>query len=1036
MKTAESIGCRSGILRGEGSLGQGPPRRAADGHGKFAWALLLVAALGIGARTRAVPPIEDMRRIEFETDEVTAPEIAVAPDGTHIVFSMLGHLYRLPAGGGTAVQLTHGSSYNTDPSFSPDGRFLAFVSDRDGSDGNLFLLDIAAGAVSQLTREFRVASPAWSPDGRTIAYFYYPRREEYDLEAIPGIGFGPAETKGIRTVPAKGGPPTEIKGPGAFGALFYLADGRLAWTAGGRSRGSGAAEAVFQALSPQGAAHLGTFPGPAGAASARPSGRELYYASGGDLFALSLPEGSRRRIGSLPGGQARPVAAPDGKALYAGGGGKLWRIELDSGNARAVPWRARVAMEIRNQARFRWKPPATQPAPARLILTPRLSPDGSRLVFMAAGALWEQPLSGGDAGRLLADPSFQCDPSFSPDGRRLAFTCDNHGTREVRVFDFETRRCRTLYSVGGSSWPLAASWSPDGRRLVVQQTDGLMGSCRFVGLNFEDGKAEQLGQSGRMWNARPHFSPDGKELYFTGRLEKYAQLYRLPLAQGARPEAVTRLGRHVHDALVSPDGIWVAFRRNTEIWLARMAARPLEDGDFQCLSTEGGLSFAFTPDSSAIVYSSANRVWRHPVPDGKPVEVALRLALPRPVAPPLLVRNARVLQFPKGGFIEAASILIDQGRIRWIGSESGREIPPGTLVLDAQARYAIPGLHDSHVHSVWANQQATEDSFIAYGVTSVRDLGGRLDLARALQDRGDATDLPVPRYFPSGEIFEGLMPMWGDAFLEIATPEEARAYVRRWHALGAECIKVYPSLPWSLQRIVAEEAHRVELPPVGHGLSIDEIVRGITLGFVSLEHTAGPIYDDVIRLMALSGTHWDPTLTVGEKSAIHIQEDPGRFADAKIRTFVPAEALAATLRGPGMFSGRSLEALHAGWKSKLERIRAAHRGGVRLLDGTDALMTGIFFGPSLHWELEYLAEAGLPAAEVLRLATLGAAEAVGAAADLGSLEIGKLADLVLLDADPLADMRNTQRIWRVIKEGRVFDPEKLRPQAPGGSRQP
>jgi imidazolonepropionase-like amidohydrolase len=89
-------------------------------------------------------------------------------------------------------------------------------------------------------------------------------------------------------------------------------------------------------------------------------------------------------------------------------------------------------------------------------------------------------------------------------------------------------------------------------------------------------------------------------------------------------------------------------------------------------------------------------------------------------------------------------------------------------------------------------------------------------------------------------------------------------------------------------------------------------------------------------------------------------------------------------------------------------------------------MTSVFFGPSVHWELQFYHLAGLAPIDVLRMATIDAAEAVGASSDLGSLEVGKLGDVVLLDANPLDDVANTMKIWRVIKGGNVFDPATMR----------
>jgi len=512
-------------------------------------------------------------------------------------------------------------------------------------------------------------------------------------------------------------------------------------------------------------------------------------------------------------------------------------------------------------------------------------------------------------------------------------------------------------------------------------------------------------------------------------VDKVAQLYRAAAQANAKPQALTSLAQHVHEGLVSPDGKWFALRRNSEIWVAPMGGAPVRDDQLKRFSAEGGRSFSFTPDSTGVVYTSLGRVWRQPVGGGTRTEIAVRASLPQYVAPPLLVQHAKVLDLNAGRFGDDTSLLIEGGRIRWIGSEQDHQIPSGTQRLDADGRFAIPGLFDSHVHSAWSNQQTNEDAFIAFGVTSVRDTGSTLDLLTALDDRSTLTDLPAPRYFYSGEIFEGLMPHWGDAFLQVGTDQEARAEVRNFKARGVDFIKVYPSLPWHLQQVVAAEAYRVGLPLVGHGLGPEEVLRHILLGFSSLEHSSSAAYDDILKLAAAAGTTIDPTLSVGG-GGLMMANDPEWKSNWRVKEFVPEDMIKNAGSGRGGGPGQTREQLRAAAQPRFDRIIEARRTGVNFLGGTDSLMTGVMFGLSLHWEIAQFVDAGFTPIDALRMATLKAAEQVGASEDLGSIGPGKLGDLVLLDANPLENIRNTQSIWQVVKGGRVFDPAKLRVSAP------
>jgi Tol biopolymer transport system component/imidazolonepropionase-like amidohydrolase len=971
------------------------------------------------------------RTLEFDTNAVTQPGITATADGRALIFNLLGHLFRVPSTGGSAMQMTFGPYYDSDPAISPDGSRIAFISDRDdGSDGNLFVLDVASGKMMQLTHEFQVGMPAWSADGKTIAYLSYLRREEYPAGQTPGFIGGGLEMSRPRTIPAQGGASEQLGNVRAYGAIFFLPDGRVLWSVTEQAAGQ-PPSTVIEARAAQGTvSKLGTLPGQLGrAVTAAPDGTGLYYAAGGSLRLITFADGSSKVVEALPGGQARLAVARDGKSLYAASEAKLWSVPLSAGVPESIEWQAHVTMEVAAPLVKKWTPPSETPFAPRAVLSPILSPDGRRLVFMAAGSLWEQSIDGGQANKLFDEPAFQQDPAFSPDGRELAFIADDRGKRQLRVYAFSTKQMRTLVSLPGATWPLFPSWSPDGKSIVFQRTDQISDPYRFIRIDARGGEPVELARTTGSWTGRPHFSADGNNLYFTARIDKvskYANVFRLSLGQqGAQPEAVTDLSRHVHDGLVSPDGKWLAFRRNTEIWIARMQPHVLKDQDFKEFSTAGGRSFNFTSDSSAIVYSEGRKVWRKPVEGGNSTEIPVRLMLTPAVAPPLLMSHVRVLDVKAGKFSADESMLIEKGRVRWSGAESGHQIPANAVRLDGGGRFAVPGLADSHVHTAWANEQITEDSLIAYGVTSVRDTGSRLDLINALKDRGDTTLLPVPRYFASGDIFEGLMPLWGDAFMEITTKEEAREYVRKWKSLGADFIKLYTSLPWYVKTAAAEEAHRIGMPVVGHGLSIEEVTRSIILGFETLEHD-GPSNDDRLKLQAASGVKWDPTRTVsfgygGEREKV---QNPATL-DTKFRTYIPEDAFrVATARGAG--SRPATDADRTAWKSSLAPLLKANQMGVRLLDGTDALMTSIFFGPSVHWELEFFSDADIQPSDLLRIATIGNAETVGASADLGTLEPGKLGDVVLLDNNPLEDIRNTMKIWRTVKAGRVFDPAAMR----------
>jgi imidazolonepropionase-like amidohydrolase/Tol biopolymer transport system component len=961
---------------------------------------------------------DDWRPIELETSQVTESDVTVSPDGRWLVFSILGHLFRLPPAGGTAEQLTFGPYLDIDPVFSPDGEKVAFVSDRDGSEGNIFVLDLATGAITQVSHELWAARPSWSRDAQVIAYLRVLREEVR--------GNWPAPIPGqVRWVTLEGGEVQTLDGPPRqFRSTFYLPDGRLGWSVIEEDPESGRRISRIEILrSDRTVSTLRVIDGLVDRVVPASDGDGLYCHRVQEVYAeyLAVTQPAHLTYVPLPEAEARPIFpvsetsryywfgrprfGVDGGSgvIYLADAGRLWAVSPSDGTRRPVVFNALVRMEIRNPlSPLTFRPPAPGGSrPPRVALDPILSPDGNTLVFEATGDLWMQNSEGGPARQLLDGPGLEWLASFSPDGRRIAFVQELSGQQSLKVFDRETGQVQTLLSGERYVYP---AWSPDGQHVVFVTRSGV------AAVHLRDGGTETLTN---IRVDRPHFSGDGRYLYGTAD----NTVYRLLLEGEGEPEPMTRLAGSVSEGIVSPDGRWLVFGRDFGIWVARLGAGPVEETDIRQLTSEGEGDFSLSADGTAVVYAAGNRVLRQPLAGGAREELPLHLTLQHPIPPPLLLQGVRVLDLNSGAFGSETDLLIEGGRIRRVGVEGERELRENTVTLDAAGRFAIPGLFDMHVHAGGANLAA----FVAYGVTSVRDVGGGLRWLSALADRSEATNGPVPRLFYSGDIFGGQFSK---------TDAEARDCVRRWKQGGAQFIKVYSTLPWPLRAAAVEEARLLGLPVVAHGTNIGEIVRGVTAGYISLEHTAlsSRFYDDVHSLLAAAGTRWTPTLAIREGNALLFRFEPERLTDSKLRAFFPERWIGAAQSGSRVRSvpDKVLNGLVA---ELLAGVGAAQRSGVKLLAGTDVpVCPECFTGASLHWELELFVRAGLTPLGVLRIATLDAATTVGAEDDLGSIEVGKLADIVLLDANPLEDIKNTQNIWRVIKGGWVFDPEELAAQ--------
>ena len=432
-----------------------------------------------------------------------------------------------------------------------------------------------------------------------------------------------------------------------------------------------------------------------------------------------------------------------------------------------------------------------------------------------------------------------------------------------------------------------------------------------------------------------------------------------------------------------------------------------------------------------------------------------------PLPPPeLLLTSVRIVDVERGEIRDPVDLSIRAGRIQSIDPPGEGPAPDSTTQeLDGSGTFAIPGLHDMHTH-LWSRSELAQ-TYLRYGITSIRDMGGALDNWVAWEAEADS--IPVPRATNPGTIIDGLQSV-SFFFTEARTADAATARVDQLHASGVDFIKIYSRLTDEAFFAIAARARELGLEFAGHVPYSIPASRALEEGMRSIEHftgialecsTQGPANRRRIAdiLAPLQSDSVDRSLLVDPLQEVYqlerwtpldsydTTECPDLMQQIEMHEVWMTPTLVVTGDGPAAKASR-VEPHLPDWPDWMhgmmrpdestplletaERIANLRQmfadldaRGVRWLAGSDAPNPGSAPGIGLHHELQLLVDFGLTPLESLRAATLHAAEFEGRAETSGSLAVGKDADIVLLAADPLVDISNTQSIRGVILRGRL-----------------
>ena len=1051
--------------------------------------LAALAVLGVPRTGAAQLPLAAERNVSFDTDEGTWMSVAVSPDGQTLAFDLLGDIYTLPVQGGTARQITAGMAYDSQPAFSPDGKRIAFLSDRSGAE-NLWVARVDGTEALQISVRNDnpiFVTPAWSADGSSI----YVCEFRADLSSYELWKFAArAGGAGERIIPSKPSPSARADefvstlGVTASrdGRFIYYAShtGRIElgqipqWTIKRRNLKTGEEETVVYAnASPRPDLNSETAFRPV----LSPDGRRLVYGTHLDgrtgLRLLDLDTLTDRslaypvqqdQLGASSWSDLLPGYAftPDGRALILSDGGKLRRLDVASGDSTVIPFRAHVSQDLGPFLRVGIRQ-ETGPVRARIIQTPEQSPDGRRLVFSALAHLWIMDLERKSRPRRLEvgeHPAFM--PSWSPDGHDIVYvtwTARDGGHLWRMAADRPAPPVRLTEVPAFYTSPV---YTPDGRTIVALRSSnyvrmhaymeyGALRQAQLIRIPATGAPATVIATA-RM-GGKPQLTRDAGYVY----LNFDDGLNRVALDGSGRSRVLQVVGpgwyfsegpAPVDDLKISPDGRWALAQLAQQLHLLEMPAAADKPVDLSHPSVQhrkltdvGADFFDWADGGRTVTWAVGSTFYRRPLSG---------VRLDEPTSSP---SAADVPRRGERGLEQFAAIV-----------ETPRDLPRGTLVLRGGTAITMKGaevINDADVVIV-------DDHIAAIGArgavklppgASIRDVSGKYLVPGFIDDHDHLADvrrgvLDLQTWGPLANLAYGVTtafdpsPLSIDMLIYEDLMDSGQMLGSRIHSTGPalfsfNAFNSYEEVLHTLSRYPDHyrtrnlKEYRTGNRRVRQWVAMASKALGLmptTEGALSMKLDLSQIIDGfsgnehalVAYPLSNDVVELVARSRVSYTMTLGITNGGPEGQDYYLALNKPHDDPKLNRFAPHYVV--DLKTLERTWRDPREYQFPRIAGG-----GARVLHAGGVLGVGSHGEIP-----GLGFHWELQAYVAGGftpAEALRAATlgsaeaigrqEFGSLESGKYADLLILDENPLLDIRNTLSLREVMKNGRLYDARTL-----------